>query len=162
MREIARRRPRFGYRRLTLELRKSGLRVNPKRVQRWFREPGLQVRPRLWKRPWRAVAAPPRGQANQEWAMDFVSNATASGQMLRILAVLDVGTRECLALEGTMSWGATAWRGRWSGLARIAVFRRPSEWTMGRTLPAGILWLGLQPGGSRWSTFSSASRCRTR
>lgn len=36
---------------------------------------------------------------NQEWALDFASDVTASGQRLRVLSVVDCFTRECLALE---------------------------------------------------------------
>lgn len=37
--------------------------------------------------------------ANQEWALDFASDAAANGQRLRVLSVMDTYTRECLALE---------------------------------------------------------------
>jgi transposase InsO family protein len=36
---------------------------------------------------------------DQEWAIDFASDVTASGQRLRIFSVVDAFTRECLALE---------------------------------------------------------------
>jgi len=107
MREIALRRPRFGYRRLTIELRKTGVVVNVKRVRRWCRDLGLCVRRHKRKRlvrvpaPWQRIA-----EANQEWAMDFVSDAMASGRALRILTVLDCGTRESPALEVATSIGS--------------------------------------------------------
>jgi putative transposase len=44
------RRP-FGYRRLTVLLRREGRRVNAKRVYRIYREEGLTVRRRLRSRP---------------------------------------------------------------------------------------------------------------
>jgi putative transposase len=44
--------------------------------------------------------------ANQEWAMDFVSDATASGQRLRVLTVLDTYTRECLEIRTATSLGS--------------------------------------------------------
>jgi RHS repeat-associated protein len=37
--------------------------------------------------------------ANQEWALDFVHDAAESGRKFRVLSVIDVYTRECLALE---------------------------------------------------------------
>jgi len=36
---------------------------------------------------------------NQRWALDFVSNALAWGRRIRLLAVIDVFTCECLAIE---------------------------------------------------------------
>ncbi len=37
--------------------------------------------------------------ANQEWALDFVHDATASGRSIRVLNVIDAYTRESLAME---------------------------------------------------------------
>ena len=37
--------------------------------------------------------------ANQEWALDFITEALASGRGLRILTVVDSFTRECPAIE---------------------------------------------------------------
>jgi putative transposase len=47
----------------------------------------------------------PAQAANQEWAMDFVTDAMACGRHLRVLTVVDVFTRECLALEADTSIG---------------------------------------------------------
>ena len=38
-------------------------------------------------------------RANENWSMDFVSDALFDGRRLRALAVLDNYTRECLAIE---------------------------------------------------------------
>lgn len=38
-------------------------------------------------------------RSNQEWAVDFASDALATGRGIRILAVVDAFTRECLILE---------------------------------------------------------------
>jgi putative transposase len=37
--------------------------------------------------------------ANQEWAIDFAHDVIAAGRVIRVLSVVDVFTRECLALE---------------------------------------------------------------
>jgi putative transposase len=37
--------------------------------------------------------------ANQEWALDFVHDAVASGRSIRVLTVIDAYTRESLAME---------------------------------------------------------------
>jgi putative transposase len=92
--------PRFGYRRLHVLLRRTGQIVNHKRVQRVYRAAGLCIRPLRRKRLTRAYVSPPRLSApNEEWAIDFVSDVTATGRRLRIFSVVDAFTRECLALE---------------------------------------------------------------
>jgi putative transposase len=95
------RRRRFGYRRLHVLLRREGIVVNHKRIERLYREEGLAVRRRTRKslQPVRRgrPAAPQR--ANEQWALDFVQDALASGRKLRVLSVIDVFTREALALE---------------------------------------------------------------
>lgn len=37
--------------------------------------------------------------ANQEWAIDFAHDVIAAGRAIRMRSVVDVFTRECLALE---------------------------------------------------------------
>ena len=98
--ELAHEKPRFGYRRLHILLRRTGQRINHKRVQRVYRAAGLCVRRIRRKRLTRTYASPPILTApNQEWAIDFASDVTASGRRLRIFSVVDAFTRECLALE---------------------------------------------------------------
>lgn len=100
LQEAAREKPRWGYRRLQRKLQERGMRVNHKRVYRVYREAGLLIRRRKRKHLLRAgVMRPAVTGANQEWAMDFVHDAAASGRKFRVLSVLDVFTRECLALE---------------------------------------------------------------
>jgi transposase InsO family protein len=38
-------------------------------------------------------------RSNQEWALDFACDALTTGRGIRILAVMDAFTRECLTLE---------------------------------------------------------------
>ena len=98
--ELAREKPRFGYRRLHVLLTRTGAAVNHKRVHRVYREAGLSIRRKKRKRcvrveqPLRICTAP-----NQEWALDFVHDAVESGRTIRVLTVVDAYTRECLALE---------------------------------------------------------------
>ena len=78
--EVAREKPRWGYRRLQIELQKSGVRVNHKRIYRVYREAGLTVRRRKRKRLLRVSAAQPvLTGPNQEWAVDFVHDAAEAG-----------------------------------------------------------------------------------
>jgi len=105
--ELARQKPRYGYRRLHVVLVRRGFLVNVKRVYRLYREEGLMVRRQRRKRLMRSVPAESQLlRANQEWAIDFVVDGLASGRMVRILSVLDVYTRECLALEADTCLGS--------------------------------------------------------
>lgn len=101
LRVLAGERPRFGYRRLYVLLRREGTGTNHKRVYRIYREEGLMVRKRKRKRVWQArslgLGAPTR--PNQRWSMDFVSDVVAAGRRIRALAVVDAFTRESLAIE---------------------------------------------------------------
>jgi putative transposase len=99
--ELAAERPRFGYRRLHALLRREGVVVNHKRVERLYRAEGLAVRRRTRKRvarDGRGRAALP-GRPNQQWGVDFVSDALAWGRRIRLFTVVDVFTREALAIE---------------------------------------------------------------
>lgn len=101
LRDLAAARPRFGYRRLHVLLRREGVIVNHKRIERLYREEGLAVRRRTRKR----VARDGRGRAalptrpNQQWGIDFVSDTLAWGRRIRLFTVVDVFTREALAIE---------------------------------------------------------------
>ena len=71
MRALATERPRFGYRRLHVLLRREGLKINHKRVYRIYREEGLTVRKKRRKRLSHAPRerlAPP-SQPNARWAV---------------------------------------------------------------------------------------------
>lgn len=100
LRDLARQRPRFGYRRLYALLRREGQVVNHKRVYRVYRAAGLAVPQRKRKR----VAAK-RGQTmrvgtrpNEHWSLDFMSDTLSTGRRLRTFSVLDTCTREALAI----------------------------------------------------------------
>lgn len=105
--ELAREKPRYGYRRLEVLLRRCGERVNHKRVYRVYREAGLAIRRKKRKhcvrtgQPLRSWTA-----ANQEWGLDFVHDAVESGRAIRVLSVVDACTRECLALEVDTSFAS--------------------------------------------------------
>jgi len=97
---LAREKPRYGYRRLHVLLEREGEHVNHKRVHRIYREAGLALRRKKRKHCVRTSA--PLGtytEANQEWALDFVHDVTASGRSIRVLNVIDAYTRESLAME---------------------------------------------------------------
>ena len=100
LKELARVRRRFGYRRLHVFLRREGHEVNHKRLFRIYREERLHVRRRGGRRRaigTRAPMALPL-MPNQRWSLDFVSDQLTDGRRFRIMTVVDDCTRECLAL----------------------------------------------------------------
>jgi putative transposase len=101
---LARQKPRYGYRRLTVLLEKRGFPASPQRVYRIYREEHLAVRRLRRKRLLRpAPEAATLNAPNQEWAIDFMADGLATGRGLRILTVVDSFTRECLAIEADTS-----------------------------------------------------------
>lgn len=105
--ELAREKPRFGYRRLHVLLGREEIHVNHKRVWRIYKEAGLCVKRKKRKRLVR-LGRPlePAMFANEEWAIDFASDRLASGRAIRILSVVDAYTRQCLALETDTSFAS--------------------------------------------------------
>jgi hypothetical protein len=94
-------RPRLGYRRIHVLLRRGGWRVNHKRVYRIYRAEGLAVRRRKRKRMavgLRTVLPPP-SRPNERWSMDFTLDTLASGRRFRTLNIVDDFTRECRCVE---------------------------------------------------------------
>ncbi len=102
IKSIAAVRVRYGYRRIHVFLRREGFAVNAKRVYRLYALEGLHLRARL---PYRRRAAVVRRQrsvptkANQIWAMDFMHDRLADHRKFRLLTIVDLFTRECVALE---------------------------------------------------------------
>jgi putative transposase len=105
--ELARDNPRFGYRRLHVLVAGDGEVINHKRLWRVYREAGLAVKRRKRKRLVR-VGRPlePAVEMNEEWAIDFVSDALATGRAIRVLSVVDAFTRLCVALEADTSFAS--------------------------------------------------------
>ena len=107
LRELAGSRVRYGYRRLTVLLKREGWEVNAKRIYRLYTEEGLIVRTK--KRKERAqrqrVAQGSALRPNQRWSMDFVAQRLPDGRWIRVLTVVDQYTRECVTLlaDNTLS-----------------------------------------------------------
>jgi putative transposase len=101
LRELAAQHPRYGYRRLGALLRREGRRVNHKKVEPLYRQQGLAVQRRRRKRLARGTrpSITVLERANQLWSLEFVSDTTAQGRVLRLLTVVDAYTRKCLAIE---------------------------------------------------------------
>ena len=85
LRELASERPRFGYRRLHVLLRREGQTAGRMRVYRLYKAAGLTVRRRS-RRKLRASRPLPiivLERPNQRWSMDFVSTTTGYGRTAR-------------------------------------------------------------------------------
>jgi len=102
MHEIVATRTRYGYRRVYIMLRREGWRLSRNVVYRLYREEGLVLRA---KRPRRRKMAAHRearcqpSRPNQAWSMDFMADQLGDGGKMRFLTVIDVFTREALAIE---------------------------------------------------------------
>jgi putative transposase len=98
---LARERPRYGYRRLHVLLRREGYEVNHKRIHRLYRHEGLMVRRRRRKRiaAGKRVQLPLPSRVNERWSLDFMSDQLADGRVFRTLNIVDDFTRECRAIE---------------------------------------------------------------
>jgi transposase InsO family protein len=99
LQEIARAHPRFGYRRAHAVLRREGWVLNRKKVLRIWREEALKVKPRHHKRrrPVNGEQVRRAERPNHVWAIDFQSDATSDGRMVKIANLVDEFTREALA-----------------------------------------------------------------
>jgi putative transposase len=105
---LARRHPRFGYRRIHARLQQQGWQINLKCVHRLWREQHLS-RPVRRRKPRKlgpkpgtgansCVNRPAQGK-NDVWTYDFVADRTIAGGSLKWLTLVDEYTRECLALQ---------------------------------------------------------------
>lgn len=100
--ELSKTRVRYGYRRLHVLLRREGHGHGRHTTYRLYVEERLQLRSKLPRRRKMAVTRTLRikpAKANQAWTMDFVADELASGSKFRALTIVDVFTREALAIE---------------------------------------------------------------
>ena len=101
-------RPRFGYVRIHVLLRREGWRVNKKRVYRLYALEGLQVRTRIRRRKHMALhrgPAPAPTGLHQRWSMDFVHDQLFDGRPFRVLTVVDQWSRQSPLLEAGFTFG---------------------------------------------------------
>jgi hypothetical protein len=112
IKRLARRHPRYGYRRVHALLVRRGWPANLKRVRRLWNELGLR-RPLRLRKP--RKLGPKRGASanssvqqpaefkNEVWTCDFIHDRTTSGRSLKWLTLVDEDTRECLVLHAAQS-----------------------------------------------------------
>ncbi len=102
LREFAKRRPRWGWRRAWKERRRLGHSENKKKIRRLWRAEGLRVPQRKRNKRLTGVGAHVGPMSpicpNALWALDFQFDTTADGRTLKMLNVIDEYTRECPAI----------------------------------------------------------------
>jgi putative transposase len=150
---LARRHPRYGYRRAWAVLRREGWDANIKRVRRVWKELGLDV-PRACRRRRRRGGGhdpmPLRAERpGHVWTYDFLTDHCENGQALRLLTLVDEFTRECLAIEVGRSIAAPRVI---AVLERVFAEHGPPEWLRSDNGPefiASALKAWLAEKGSR-------------
>lgn len=159
MHQFAQERPRWGWRRLFIVLRRrERYDVGETQFLRIYRELRLQVRPRKKRKVnyVRGILIAPATAANERWSLDFMHDRLANGRQFRALTVGDDFTKECLALEVAHSLGsadvirvfeAIAFE---RGLPKMIRFDNGSEFTSHKMLrwaaEHGIELQFIQPG----------------
>lgn len=100
--ELSRTRVRYGYRRLHILLRREGHQHGRHTTYRLYVEESLQLRSKLPRRRKMAVTRSLRikpAEVDQAWTMDFVADQLSDGRKIRALTIVDVYSREALAIE---------------------------------------------------------------
>jgi putative transposase len=106
IKELAHQHRRYGYRRVTILLKKEGRRVNYKRVYRLWKIEGLSLKKSRFKRKKvKVIKAEIKRAAypNHVWTYDFIDDFTERGRQIRILNVVDEFSREYLAVRAGRS-----------------------------------------------------------
>lgn len=102
IRDAAAKRPRFGWRRILVLIKREGHQVGEFRLRRIYREEGLSLRQKSPKRRRSAVVRQPKSIAlepNAIWSLDFMHDRLTDGRKFRLLTIVDAFSRECVALE---------------------------------------------------------------
>ena len=119
--------PRWGAPRLHWCLEREGLVQNHKRTERLYRLEGLLVRRRRRRIPQFRVERPVPLRPHERSSLHFVHDRLADGRPIRILTVVDDGTRECPRLTVDHS------------LPRGRVIEALEDLAMERPLPARLV-----------------------
>ena len=103
---------RYGYRKIHELLQTEGLLINHKKVERIWREEGLQLparhkrRKRLYHHNASIIRLRPY-YPNHVWSIDFVHDKLSNGRPYKMLTVLDEYTREALAVTVANKMGSS-------------------------------------------------------
>lgn len=101
LKELAQVRLRWGYRRLHVLLKREGFKLGVNQTYRWYRLEELQLRSWRKKRSKTTMPRQARMQplrVNDAWSMDFVADQLADGTKIRLLTIIDIHSRESLAI----------------------------------------------------------------
>ena len=102
---------RYGYRKVGELLRAEGRHVNHKKLERLWREEGLQLphrhkrRKRLYHHDASVIRLRPK-YPNHIWSVDFVHDRLSNGRPYKMLTVLDEYTREALSVTAAANMSA--------------------------------------------------------
>jgi len=101
LRVLAQKRRHWGCPQLHRILRREGFVINHKRTERLYREENLSIRIKRRKKTAAIlrIQVPDAQRPNQQWAMDFVSDALFNGRKIRLLTLIDEYLRQSLAIE---------------------------------------------------------------
>ena len=99
IRKVSKKKPRYGYRRITARLKREGWAVSTTRVQRLCQLHGfLVIRKQRKKRGLHVDADQPRHLEAKGpchvWSYDFIFDTTENGRTLKVMTVIDEGTRQ--------------------------------------------------------------------
>jgi transposase InsO family protein len=99
--KMSHRYPRFGYRRITVMLRREGLEAGKDQVQRFMRREGLQVRKKQHKMKRLGISTSQRRRAEHPghvWCWDIIQDRTEKGSAFKMLTLMDEYTRQCVCI----------------------------------------------------------------
>jgi putative transposase len=102
MHEIVAVRVRYGFRRVLVMLHRQGVQIGKTAAYRLYREEQLMLRSKRPKRRRMVVQRHRRyvpQAVNQAWSLDFVADQLTNGQKIRALTIVDVFTREAVAIR---------------------------------------------------------------
>ncbi|MGA2548004.1 MAG: IS3 family transposase [Rectinemataceae bacterium] len=106
IKRLAEKHSKYGYRMITLKLRQQQVLANHKRIERIYREEGLQLARKRKSRKTGSVIRnnpEPVTSLNEEWAMDFVSDTLHDGGRFRVFTLIDTHSRMALCLQARAS-----------------------------------------------------------
>lgn len=110
LRQLAADRPRYGYLRLHVLLRREGYELNHKLVYRLYTEEGLTMRRKRSKRRARSAVMreqfPGAAAPDERWGMDFVHDQLSTGRSIRCFTIVDHFSRDSPAIEVAERLGA--------------------------------------------------------
>ena len=108
VKEIALNRPRFGYRRITVLMKRDGIKVSKNTVWSIYREESLGIKKLTRQAAKRAsrmrIVPSPATAPNERWSIDFIYDHLTSGFRIRGLSVIDQFSRKCLGVDFCKSY----------------------------------------------------------